>query len=99
MDCIYPITALTKQQQEVKDAARDGIVRITEHGMAAWVFASEEAFDQRVSEEVERALYDARVQTAVARGERDYERGRFVVGTDAAKTRLTDLRRQSAHTA
>ena len=46
MDAIYPVTALQKQQGEVKKAAQAGIVRITENGKGAYVFCSEEVFER-----------------------------------------------------
>lgn len=93
MEAIFPITALSKQQQEVKDAAREDVVRITEHGAAAWVFASEEAFERRVQRAVDDALYEAQLEATVARGMKDAEQGRIVVGTEAAKAWLERSRR------
>ena len=46
MDAIYPVTALQKQQGEVKKAAQAGIVRITENGKGAYVFCSEDVFER-----------------------------------------------------
>ena len=94
MEAIFPITALSKQQQEVKEAARNDLVRITEHGSAAWVFASEEAFEKRVADAVADALYEAQVGSAVARGMRDFEHGDYVVGTDAARAELSRMRQR-----
>ena len=49
---VYPASALVKKQPEVKAAAREKMVRITEHGRAAYVFASEEVFRREVAEAV-----------------------------------------------
>ena len=49
---VYPASALVKKQPEVKAAARERVVRITEHGRAAYVFASEEVFRREVAEAV-----------------------------------------------
>lgn len=92
MEAVYPITALTKQQSKVKEAAREDIVRITENGSAAWVFASEEAFERRVKAAVEEALYETSVTTAIARGMRDYDEGRITIGIEAARAKLAELR-------
>ena len=90
---IYPITALSKQQQMVKEAAREDIVRITEHGMAAWIFASEEVFERRIREAVEEALYEAKLDEAIAKGLDDIKNGRYVVGVDAARKYVEELRK------
>lgn len=92
MEAIFPITALAKEQQAVKDAARNDVVRITERGCSAWIFASEEAFDRRIEEAVENALYEARIEAIVMRGMKDYEEGRFVAGTETARAELEKMR-------
>lgn len=38
---IFPVTALSKDSKEVRDAARTSPVRITENGRGAYVFMSE----------------------------------------------------------
>ena len=55
MDAIYPVTALQKQQGEVKKAAQAGIVRITENGKGAYVFCSEEVFERMMQQVAEDA--------------------------------------------
>lgn len=92
MEAVYPITALTKQQAKIKDAAREDIVRITENGSAAWIFASEEAYERRVEEAVAEALYEASISTAIARGMRDYDEGRITTGTEEARAKLAEMR-------
>lgn len=92
MERIFPITALTKQQDSVKKAAQQDIVRITERGAGAWIFASEEAFNRRVDAAVANALYEAGVASVVARGMHDYEQGRYTVGTDEAKAELAKMK-------
>lgn len=92
MEPIFPITALTKQQSEVKEAAENEIVRITEHGAAAWIFASEEAFEQYVDAAVADALYEAQLQWIIQRGMEDYTEGRVTKGTANAKERLAEMR-------
>lgn len=56
MDAIYSVTALRDHPREVKQAARERLVRITENGNGAYVFCSEEVFQREVDDAVERAL-------------------------------------------
>ena len=81
MDAIYPVTALQKQQGEVKKAAQAGIVRITENGKGAYVFCSEEVFE-RMMQQV--AASEARLAALVNRGHADIAAGRVFRGTQAA---------------
>ncbi len=64
MDAIYSATALRDHPREVKQAARERLVRITENGNGAYVFCSEEVFQREVDDAVERALYVQRVSDA-----------------------------------
>ena len=68
MEPIYPVTALQKKQGEVKEAARKGIVRITENGAGAFVFCSEEVYEQKMKEVADQAAYEALVAAALERG-------------------------------
>lgn len=77
MTPIFPVTALTKNPKEVREAARKQVVRITENGRGAFVFMSEEALQDLVSREREDAAYEAYVREAVGRGVADIEAGRF----------------------
>lgn len=95
MEAIYPITALSKQQAEVKQAAKEDIVRITEHGAAAWIFASEEAFEARVQKAVADAMDEAQIAMLIERGRHDMEIGNVVVGTDKARKKLAQRRARS----
>ena len=83
MEAIFPISALQKEQKEVKEAARKGIVRITEQGRAAFVFASEEALEKRIQEERRQAVYEAKLEEIITAGRADIQTGRFY--TDAEK--------------
>ncbi len=80
---IYPVTALQKKTAEVKEAARHDIVRITENGVGAFIFASEEMFEKRIREAVEQAVEDALIAGVIERGRADIAEGRYIVG-DAA---------------
>lgn len=85
MEEIYPVSALVKNQSAVKKAARRGVVRITEHGAAAYIFCSEDVFNARVQEAVEDALYEARLRAVITQGRADIEAGQAYRGTEAAR--------------
>lgn len=92
MDAIYPVTALTDRQHEVKEAARERLVRITENGRSAFVFCSEEVFQREIDDAVERAVYASRAEGAVARGRAAFEAGDFVEGVDAGRRAVAERR-------
>ena len=83
LEPIYPITALQKNTAEVKEAARRDVIRITENGVGAYVFASEEVFERSVREAADRAVEEALLSGAIERGRADIAAGKFLVG-DAA---------------
>ncbi len=83
LDPIYPITALQKKTAEVKEAARHDVIRITENGVGAYVFTSEEVYERRIREAAEQAVEEALLAHAIERGRADIEAGRFLVGNDA----------------
>ena len=85
---IFPISALQKRQREVKEAARDDVVRITENGSGAYVFCSEAAFKRALAEAAEEAAYEARMEAVILRGKADIAAGRFIEGTDAARAEV-----------
>lgn len=95
MEAIFPTSALAKEQVKVKQAARKGVVRITEHGSAAFVFCSEEVFENKINEAVEEALYLESIRGVITQGREDYQAGRFIEGTDAARAETE--RRRLAH--
>lgn len=84
MEAIFPISALQERQSEVKDAARKGLVHITENGSGAWVFCSEEVLDGLLRSAAGDAAYEVRMEALVARGVADVEAGRVYEGADAA---------------
>ena len=96
MEPIYPVTALQKKQGEVKEAARKGIVRITENGAGAFVFCSEGGYEQRMKEIAEQAAYEALMAAALERGFADIEAGRYYEGAEAAREAALKLRRKHA---
>ena len=89
---VYPASALVKRQPEVKAAARERLVRITERGRGAYVFASEEVFQREVDEAVAEALEAIEMRAVIARGREDLARGDYVVGIEAAKAELARRR-------
>ena len=78
MEVIYPITALQKDPKRVREAAKEGIVRISENGNAAYIFCSEEIFEQRLEEERANAAYEARLLESIGRGFADVQTGHYV---------------------
>ena len=83
LDPIYPITALQKKTAEVKEAARHDVIRITENGIGAFVFASEEVYEKQLREAASAAAEEALISQAIERGRADIASGRFIVGVDA----------------
>lgn len=77
LDPIYPISALQKKQREVKEAASKGIVRITEQGVGAYIFSSEEQFEKAIKRAQEQAVYEARLADSITAGRADVEAGRL----------------------
>lgn len=83
MASIYSSAALKTRQREVKDAARNDVVHITENGNAAFVLMSEELFEQRLKDAAEEAAYAERVKACILNGRADIAEGRYIEGTDA----------------
>ena len=96
MEPIFSMTKLQRSPKEIKDAARDSVVRITEQGTGAYIFCSEEAFEHRIAREREDAAYKARLLESVGRGIEDIEAGCYVTSVDEAFKRAADMRRKRA---
>jgi transcriptional/translational regulatory protein YebC/TACO1 len=96
MEPIYSMTALQRNTSEVKEAARKGIVRITEQGSAGFIFASEEAFERRIAAEREDAACEARLLDAVGRGAADIGAGRYTQSLDKAFDKAAEMRTKHA---
>ena len=92
MDAIFSATALRDRPKEVKEAARGGVVRITENGNGAYVFCSEDVYRHELERVREQAFYEARVAESIERGMKDIEADRYVVGIEAAKQVVAKLR-------
>ena len=88
MTPIFPISALQKRQREVKEAAKNDVVRITENGMGAYVFCTEETFRRVIEDAAENAAYEARMEAIILRGREDIAAGRYIEGTDAARAEI-----------
>lgn len=89
---VFPASSLVKEQPKVKAAARERLVRITERGRAAYVFASEDVFRREVNEAVAEALEAIEMREAILSGREDFEAGRYVVGMDAARAEVARRR-------
>jgi hypothetical protein len=96
MEPIFPVSALQKNQREVKDAAKDNVVRITENGAAAYVFCSEVVFEKHVQQAVEDALYEARLDVALEQGNKDLQEGRYFTNLDEAYQAAKGMRKKHA---
>ena len=96
MEPIFPITALQKKTAAVKEAAQQELVRITENGSGAFVFMSEDVYEQKLQELIEEAVYNARLADAIERGRADIAAGRYTVGTDAFLAKVKKLEAQYA---
>lgn len=77
MEAIYPITALQKNNAEIKEVAREKPVHVTENGRAAYVFVSEEVLDQLIARERAEAAWEAQVIASIDRGLADLEAGHY----------------------
>ena len=82
---IYSSTALVSRQREVKDAAREGVVHITENGNGAFVFCSEDVFAEELERARESARYEAELGYVLRRAADDVSAGRYE--TDFAEFR------------
>lgn len=90
-DAVFPVSALQKNQREVREAAKTKMIRITENGSSAYVFCSEDVLEQTINRAIEEALYERECLEAIERGERDIQEGRCVNGIDELK-RAVDSR-------
>lgn len=94
MEAIYPFTALKTSQRELKNAALNDIVHITENGKGAFVFCSEEVFERKLSDAVDEAVYAERLAAAIRQGRTEIESGDCVEGTQAAIDEIMNRRAQ-----
>lgn len=83
MEAIFPISALQRAQGEVKAAAKEDLVRITENGRGAYVFCSEDVYRDKIREAGEKAAYEARMSMVIERGRADIAAGRIYEADEA----------------
>lgn len=85
---IYSFAALKSNQREIKDRALEEVVHVTENGNAAFVFCSEELFEQAKAEAAEEAVRNMEIAQIIRQGRKDIAEGRCIEGLDAAKERM-----------
>lgn len=76
MTPIFPSTALKNRQREIKELAETQVVYITENGHGKYVFTSQEVLDNLISDAVEQAMYEARMEAALKEAREDIAAGR-----------------------
>lgn len=95
MEPIFSMTTLQRNPNQVKAAAKDSVVRITEQGTGAYVFCSEEAFERRIQMERSEAMFEARLSESIGRGLADIESGFYTTSIEGAFMRAEELRNRS----
>lgn len=88
-NAVYPVSALQLNSREVRDAAKEKLLRITENGASAYIFCSEEVLERTINQAVEEALYERECLEAI-------ERGDCMCGLDNLKKRATAVRNSGA---
>lgn len=83
MTAIYSSAALKTRQREIKDIARNNVVHITENGNAAFVFMSEDLFEQQLNKAAEEAALTERMHACILNGRDDVREGHYIEGLDA----------------
>ena len=96
MEAIFSMTDLQRNPSSVKKEADRGLVRITERGEGAYIFASERALEERIARERAEAAYEARLDEAVGRGIADIEAGRYTDDIDDAFALASKMREAHA---
>ena len=96
MPAIYPSAALKNRQREIKAIADREPVYITESGAGKYVFLSEAVLETTIAEAVEKALYEARVDQALAKSREDCREGRFYSTRDDLMAAIERKRAQHA---
>lgn len=94
---IYSSTQLKTNLREVKDAAKNGVVHITENGVVAYEFMSVEVYNKLMVRAAREAEWGVMVENAMAWAGEDYERGLAVSireGVVASPTLMSDLQRE-----
>lgn len=89
---IYPVTALSKDIKAVKAKADKQVVRISENGRGAYVFASEKALADLIEKERQDAAWEAYTLQSVARGVADVDAGRYTTSREAMFQKASEYR-------
>ena len=79
MTAIYSSAALKTRQREIKDIARKDVVHIT----AAFVFMSEDLFEEQLNNAAEEAALTERMRACIKASDDCFEQGEYIEGTDA----------------
>ena len=95
MAAIYSSAALKTRQREIKDVARTDVVHITENGNAAFVFMSEDLFEERLREAAEEAALSERMRACIKASDDCFDQGDCIEGTDTFFKALDE--RMAAH--
>lgn len=88
----YPSTALRASQAEVKQAAQEQKVIITDNGGRIYYFLTEESYDDALLRAAEGAAYAERMSCSIRRARAGIARGECVEGADAAIAAVRELR-------
>ncbi|WP_130812848.1 hypothetical protein [Olsenella sp. Marseille-P4559] len=83
MTAIFSSAALKTRQREIKDIAKKDVVHITENGNAAFVFMSEELFEEQLGKAAEEAALTERMRACIINGRDDVREGHCIEGVDA----------------
>lgn len=95
-NAVYPVSAFQKNQRELREAAREKLLHITENGASAYIFCSEEVLKRTIDQAVDQALYERECLEAIERGEEDIAQGRRVIGIDALERAVRARRERAA---
>lgn len=83
MTAIFSSAALKTRQREIKDIARKDVVHITENGNAAFVFMSEELFEEQLNKAAEEAALTERMRACIRASDNCFDDDQYIEGTNA----------------
>ena len=83
MTAIFSSAALKTRQREIKDIARKDVVHITENGNAAFVFMSEELFEEQLNKAAEEAALTERMRACIQASDNCFDDDQYIEGTNA----------------
>lgn len=95
-NAVYPVSALQRNSREVREAAKEKLLRITENGASAYVFCSEEVLERTIDQAVEEALYERECLEAIERGEEAIEHGDCMCGLENLRKRVAAVHNPGA---